>query len=145
MAHGIQTKLNAETLIGGRATNHLLLAFWGSFGIARRALQDPYAAHWPICALHWLPDHLFAAPILISCHMRVHKKDHLHGSAVNNEITWASCIRTAKYAPDKNLCALVCEPAIGRYMRPAPAKSATLIQEATVSMWWMLSVGPVSA
>ena len=64
--------------------------------------------------------------------MQVHKKDHLHGSAVNNEITVASCIRTAKYASDKNLCVLVYEPTIGRYMRPAPAKNATLIQETTV-------------
>ena len=66
--------------------------------------------------------------------MQVHKKDHLHGSAVNNEITEASCIRTAKYAPDKNLRVLVYEPATGRYMGPAPANSATLIQEATVTM-----------
>ena len=64
--------------------------------------------------------------------MQVHKKDHLHGSAVNNEITEASCTRTAKYAPDKNLRVLVYEPAIGRYMGPAPANSATLIQETTV-------------
>ena len=64
--------------------------------------------------------------------MQVHKKDHLHGSAVNNEITEASCIRTAKHALNKNLRVLVYKPAIGRYMGPAPANSATLIKEATV-------------